>query len=331
MRDVTLNCRSAALLLCVTALFSASLCMAADAYPAKAVRLIVPFAPGGAGDIVMRVTAQQVSEQLGKPFVVENRPGAGAAIGLEAAARSAPDGYTLTLIDTSATILPGLFKSLPFDVARDFAPISQITQFPNVLVITPSLNVNTLKAFVALARANPGKYNYGSAGSGSSNHLLAALFCKMAKVELAHVPFKGAADAMTGLLSGAVQMQITAMPSVIAQVNAGKVRALAVTTANRKRATLMPDVPSMSEAGIPGMATYAWQGLGAPAGTPKEIVNKLHTAVKKAIAESTVRDKLGAQLGAELVGSSPAEFSTLIRNELRRWAEVITTAGITPE
>jgi len=212
-----------------------------------------------------------LTEQLGKPFNVENRAGAGGAIGAEFVAKSSPNGYTLMLMDTSTAILAGLRKSLPFDVARDFTPISQITAIPNVLVVPSSLGATTLKEFIALAQAKPGRINYGSAGVGSSNHLWPALFNKAATVDITHVPFKGASEVTTAMLTGDVQMQITAIPAVLTLVNSGKLRALAVTTTERRRSPAMPDVPSMAEAGVAGMAIYAWHGLAGPAGIPKDM------------------------------------------------------------
>ncbi|MBI4191023.1 MAG: tripartite tricarboxylate transporter substrate binding protein [Betaproteobacteria bacterium] len=316
-------------LLFVLTLFGASLCFGAEVYPSKAVRVIVPFAPGGSTDFTARVISLQLSEQLGKSFVVDNRTGASGTIANGMVVRSAPDGYTLMLADTSTTIVPGLFKSLPFDVAKDFAPITQIIGAPNVLVVHPSLKASTLKEFVALAQANPGKFNYGSAGAGGLNHLMAELFKIAAKVNVAHIPYKGAGEVVPAVLGGQVEMLISTIPTVLAYVNSGKLRALAVTT-DGKRAPSMPNVPSMSEAGVSGMTIYAWYGLVGPAGMPKAVVNKLHAEVVKAIAVPSVKERFITQ-GGEAVGSSPEEFSKLIRNELPRWAEVIRSAGITTQ
>lgn len=313
----------------VLMLFGASLCFGAEVYPSKAVRVVVPFAPGGSTDFTARVISQQLSEQLGKSFVVDNRTGASGTIANGLVARSVPDGYTLMLADTSTTIVPGLFKSLPFDVARDFTPITQVIGAPNVLVVHPSLKANTLKEFVALAQANPGKFNYGSAGAGGLNHLMAELFKLSAKVDIAHIPYKGAGEVVPAVLGGQVDMLVSTIPTVLAYINTGRLRALAVTT-NGKRAPSLPNVPSMSEAGVSGMTIYAWYGLVGPAKMPKDVVRKLHAEVVKAIAVPAVKERFNAQ-GGEPVGSSPEEFSILIRNELRRWAEVIRSAGITTE
>ena len=316
--------------LLVLTLLGAWPCFGAEVYPSKPVRVIVSYAPGGTSDIVARVISQQLAEQLGKSFVVDNRAGASGTIGYGTVARAAPDGYTLTLVEMSFSMIPSLFKSPPFDVAKDFNPVTQIIGTPLALVVHPSLKANTLKEFIALAQANPGKYNYGSAGVGTQNHLSAELFKTAAKVNIVHVPYKGGAgDVIIAMLSGQIEMLLTPMPSVLTHVNSGKVRALAVTT-DGKRALAMPDVPSMSEAGVSGMTIYSWFGLAAPAGTPKAVANKLHAEVVKALVVPSVKERFIAQ-GGELVGSSPEEFSKLIRNEMRRWAGVIKSAGISPE
>ncbi|MBI4192217.1 MAG: tripartite tricarboxylate transporter substrate binding protein [Betaproteobacteria bacterium] len=291
--------------------------------------MIVPFTPGGSSDLTARVISQQLSEQLGKSFVVDNRPGATGTIGTGIVAKSAPDGYTLLLADTSTTMMPSLYKSLSFDVAQDFTPISQIIRSPQVYVVNPSLNVNTLKEFIALAQANPGKFSYASAGAGSSPHLMIELFKKAANVNIAHIPYKGSGPAMAAVLGGEVAMSTAGIATVLPYVNSGKVRALAITT-DGKRSPLMPTVPSMGEAGLSGMTIYAWHGLVGPVGMRKEVVNKLHSEVVKAIAVPSMKERFIAQ-GGELVGSSPEELSKLIRADLQRWAEVVKSAGITLE
>ena len=303
--------------------------LGAEAYPSKAVRVIVPFGPGGASDIVARVISLQLSEQVGKTFVVDNRTGAGGTIANGIIAKSAPDGYSLLLMDTSTTIASGLYKSLPYVISEDFAPITQIMRVPNVLLVPPSINVNTLKDFVTLLQANPGKFNYGSAGAGSTNHLSAELFSRAARVNLVHIPYKGGGEAVAALLGSQIQMLIGPLPTVLGYVNSGKVRPLAVTT-DGKRSPAMPEVASMSEAGVSDMTIYSWYGLVGPAGTPKEIVNKLHAEVVRALAVPSVKQWYIAQ-GGEAVGSSPEEFSKHIRNEVQRWAETIKSAGIAPE
>jgi tripartite-type tricarboxylate transporter receptor subunit TctC len=318
--------RRALLLLCALSWHAASL--AAEVYPARPVRVIVAFAPGGGSDLTARLISQQLSEQTGKTFVVDNRAGASGTIGYGLAAKSPPDGYTLLMLDLSAVIVPNLFKSLPFDV-NDYTPITQIVGTPNVLLVSPAVNASTLREFIALAQASPGKLNYGSAGTGSAIHLPSELFNKAAKVNVTHVPYKGGGEAMTALLGSHVDMLITTIPAALTFVNSGKVRALAVTTSG-KRSPVMPDVPSMSEAGVPGMAVYSWYGFVGPAGLPAEVVAKVRAETTKALAVPLVKERFLAQ-GAELVGSSPEDFSKLIRSELRRWAEVVKAAGITPE
>jgi tripartite-type tricarboxylate transporter receptor subunit TctC len=293
------------------------------------VRVIVAFAPGGGTDLTARLVSQQLSEQTGKTFVVDNRAGASGTLGYGLAAKSPPDGYTLLMLDLSAVIVPNLFKSLPFDVANDYTPITQIVGTPNVLLASPTLGVTTLREFIALAQASPGKLNYASAGTGSAIHLPSELFNKAAKVNVTHVPYKGGGEAMTALLGSHVDMLITTIPAALTFVNSGKVRALAVTTSG-KRSPVMPDVPSMSEAGVPGMAVYSWYGFVGPASLPTEVVTKVRAETARALSVPLVKERFLAQ-GAELVGGSPEDFSKLIRSELKRWAEVVKAAGITPE
>jgi tripartite-type tricarboxylate transporter receptor subunit TctC len=301
--------------------------MAAEVYPSRAVRVVAPFAPGGGTDTVARVVAQQFAEQLSKPFVVDNRTGASGIIAFEIVAKAAPDGHTLLLTNSAFASLPGLFKSLPYDTIKSFTPISEILRAPNVLVAHPSVNVTTLKDFIAVARANPGKFNYGSGGAGSALHLYGELFKIAAKVDLVHIPYKGGGDNMAALLGGQVHMNITQyQTNVIALIKSGKLRALAVTT-DGKRSASLPDVPSMSEAGVAGMAIYSWAGLLAPAGLPKTLINKLHGEVVKMLAVPAVQERFAAQ-DAELVGSRPEVFTKLLGSEISRWAGVIRSAGI---
>ncbi|MBI4191619.1 MAG: tripartite tricarboxylate transporter substrate binding protein [Betaproteobacteria bacterium] len=311
----------------VLTMFGASLCFGAEVYPGKTVRVVAPFAPGGISDIVARVVSQQLSEQLGKTFIVDNRAGAGGVVGNGIVAKSAPDGHTLLMVNPAFTILPGISKSLPYDTEKDFTAITQIMRVPSVLVVNPALNVNTLKDFVALAQANPGKYNYGSGGPGSALHLYSELFKIAAKVDIVHIPYKGGGENFAALIGGQIQMLIISVPTALQFVKSGRMRALAVTT-DGKRAPSMPDVPSMSEAGVSGMAIYVWFGFVGPAGIPKDIVNKLHAEVVKALAVASVKKQFIEQ-DAELVGSSPAEFSNHLRDEMRLWAKVIKSAGIT--
>jgi tripartite-type tricarboxylate transporter receptor subunit TctC len=316
-------------LLFLFTLFLNAASAAAEVYPSRPVRVIVAFAPGGGTDFTARLISTQLSEQTGKPFIVENRAGASGTIGYGLAAKSPPDGYTLLMMDLSMVIVPNLFKSLPFDVARDYTPITQIVGAPNVLLVSPTVTATTLREFIALAQANPGKLNYGSAGAGSAIHLTSELFNKAAKVNVTHVPYKGGGEAMTALLGSHVDVVLTTVPSSLASVNSGKLRALAVTTSG-KRSPAMPDVPSMSEAGVSGMTVYSWYGFGGPAGLPNEIVARVHAETVKALAVPSLKERYLVQ-GSEPVGSGPEAFSKLVRDELRRWAEVVRTAEITPE
>ena len=318
-----------AILLALT-LCGASLCLGAENYPSQPVRMIVPFGPGGASDVVGRIVAQPLSEQLGRQFIIDNRPGGGGRIGAAAVAKSAPTGYVLLISDSGLTIHPGLYKSLPYDVLRDFTPITQILRIPNVLVVHPSLKANTLKEFIALARENPGKFNYGAASAGSLAHLATELFRAAARVDIVNITYAGGgSEVIAAMLSGQIQMFVISVPAAATQVKNGRLRALAVTT-DGERTPAMPDVPSMSEAGVSGMAVYQWAGLTAPAGLPEDVVDKLHTEVVRAVAVPSVKERLTG-LGAELVGSSPEEFSLYMRSEVPRWAKVIKETGISAE
>jgi len=299
---------------------------AADPYPTRPIRLVVAFAPGGAADIIGRALAQQLTEQLGQSVIVDNRPGAGGAIGYDIVAKSKPDGYTLLLVDTSIAVLPGLRKSLPYDVDKDFTPITGVVNIPSILVVNPSLGIRSFDAFLAYARANPGKLNYGSGGIGSSGQLFAELFKTSAAVDIAHIPYKGGGEMVTALLGGQVQMVLISVPSVLEHVKGGRLAGLAVTTSQKRVATL-PDVPSMSESGLFKEGVYNWYGVAGPAGLPRDIVDKLRIETVKAIESAGVREKLVAQ-GAELVGSTPEEFGASMRRDVKRWTEVIKALGI---
>lgn len=316
-------------LLLVLSLFATALCMGAEVYPNKTVRVVVPYGPGGNTDIAARVISQQLSEQIGRPFIVDNRPGATGTTGSATVAKSAPDGYTLAMADSSWSIVPGLYKALPYDVLKDFTSITQIMRVPNVLVINPSTKATTLREFVALAQESSGKLNFGSSGTGSINHLMPELFKKATKVNIVHVPYKGAGDTITALLSGEIQMLITPIAPMLTYIKSGRMRALAVTT-EAKRVPSIPDVPTMGEAGVPGMVIYYWAGLVGPAGMPKEVLDKLHAETVKAMAVPAVSEQF-IGMSAELVGNSSQEFSAFIRSEVLRWADVVKAAGITPE
>ena len=316
--------------LLAVALISASTCFAADDYPRGPVRVIVASGAGSGTDTYTRKVLAQVSEQLGKPFVVDNVGGAGGIVGWGNAAKAAPDGYTLTVLDTGFAITAAWQKSLPYDPSRDFTPITQTVRTPNVLVVIPSLRVNTLQEFIALARANPGKYNFGSSGIGGSQHLYAELFKTAAKLDMVHIPYKGGADMYAGALAGDIQMVIAAVPAALPYIRNGQLRALAVLTEGKERVRSLPDVPTIAEAGLPGLTIYSWQGLAGPAGMPPDVVRKLRAEVSKALADPAVRQWFTAQ-DAELIGGTPDEFAALIRDELRRWPEVIKAARVKVE
>jgi tripartite-type tricarboxylate transporter receptor subunit TctC len=301
---------------------------AAQQYPTKAVRVFVPFAVGGTADLVARITSQKISEQMGKPFVVENRTGAGGRIGYEAGAKAAGDGYTLMATCVTYTMLPGLYgNTLAWDAQNDLIPVTLTARTPFAIVVSPNAKAATLSSLLAQAKANPGKINYGSAGVGSVNHVVTEMFNREARIDLTHVPFKGMGDALTGMLSGSVEVLISAMPTVIGQVKSGKIVALAVTSANR--AAAMPGVPSATEAGLPFVASN-WFGLTAPKGTPKDIVDQLHKEVVKMLALPDVKERLAAQ-GAEASGISPDEFGRVLRDDTKRWGEVIRASGMKAE
>ena len=301
----------------------------AQAYPSKPVRVIVPFAPGGGSDAVGRVLGQKLGERLGQQFVVENRTGAGGSIGAAAVAKAAPDGYTLLLGSISEVALfPAVNPGAPYDPLRDFAPIGLAGVVPFVLVASETVPAPTVQALVGLAKAEPGKLAYGSAGNGSTTHLAMELFASMAGVRFTHIPYKGSAPVMTDLLNGTLQLALSTMPATLPHAKNPKVRMLAVTTATR--AAAMPDVPTMQEAGVKGYATSLWTGLLAPAGTPPAVVDALSREMTAALADADVRAALTRQ-GAEPAPSTPAQFASQIRTDLETWRAVVKEAGIKGE
>jgi tripartite-type tricarboxylate transporter receptor subunit TctC len=297
---------------------------AQDKYPARAVTLIVPQAPGGANDTIARIFAQRMSEDLGQPFVVENRPGAGGNVGTVAAAKAPRDGYTLLLTLSSAQVVnPYLYKNAGFDPVRDFEPITPVATAGYILVANPAFPAKTVKELIALAKANPGKFDYASAGNGTLNHLLGEMLKKMAGIDLMHVPYKGASASVSDVLGGRVPISFQSVPSAISLVQAGKLRVLGV--ANEKRVAVLPDVPAISET-LPGFGATPWYGLFAPAGTPKEVVAQLHSASVRALAGADLRDKM-AQQGAEPMSSTPGQFAAMIASELPRWERIVKDSG----
>jgi tripartite-type tricarboxylate transporter receptor subunit TctC len=298
---------------------------AAD-YPNRAIRLIVPFAPGGGNDTVARLVGQKLEAELGQPVVVDNRPGAGGIVGAEAAARAAPDGYTLFLGGVgSHAINPNLHEHLSYDAIKDFQPISLIASAPLVLVVHPSVPAHSVHELVALAKAQPGKLNYASNGNGSSSHLAAAMFTTMTGTDMVHVPYKGLSPALTDLLSGQVQLMFSSVVAILPHVKAGKLRALAVSS--KERMALLPELPTIAEAGVPGYQSSSWYGILAPVGTPPEVVTRLNAALVKIVAQPDVKQAL-AQEGAAPVGNSPQAFGAFIQAEKQRLGDVIRTAKI---
>ena len=301
----------------------------AQEYPRKPIRLIVPFAPGGGNDTVARAIAQSAGTSLGQPVIVDNRAGAGGMLGAELAARAPPDGYTLFLGGVgSHAINPNLHAKLPYDPVKDFAPITLIASAPSVLVVNPSLPARTLAEFTALAKASPGRINYASNGNGSSAQLAAVLYESMAGVQMVHVPYKGLAPALVDLLAGEVQAMFSSVVAIVPNIKAGRLRALAVT--GKRRAALLPEVPTLDESGVPGYEAGSWYGILAPAGTPQAVVAKLHEAIVRALAQPEVRERLVSE-GAEVIGSTPEAFAAHITAELARMGKLIRDAGIRME
>lgn len=300
----------------------------AAAYPDRPIKLLVPFAAGGATDVIGRAVVQAMGRDLGQQIVVDNRPGAGGIIAGTAVANAPPDGYTLLLGSIGMLAIgPNLRRDTPYNVATSFAPISLLSATPNVIVAHPSLKANTLRELIDLAKASPGKIAYGSSGLATSTHLSGELFQAMAGVKLVHVPYKGGSQALADLLAGQIPLMFDTMSSVSA-IKSGKLKALAITS--NKRSPLLPDVPTVAEAGLPGYHTSSWNGLMAPAGTPREVVLSLNQAVLKALAQPDVRRALTAD-GSEVTGSTPEEFGRTIKEETQRWGKLIQDAGIRVE
>ena len=297
----------------------------AQGYPEKQVSMVVPFPAGGAVDPVARLLANRMSELWKQPVVILNRAGAGGNIGAESVARAAPDGYTLLFGSTALSIGPSLYKKLGFDVLKDLVPVSQVTTSPNILVTHPSLPVSSVKQLVALARARPGQLTSASAGVGSSNHLSLLLFLSLTRVDITHVPFKGAAPAVADVTGGHSQMTFVPIPGAIALVQSGKLRALGVTSP--KRSSALPDLPSIGET-VPGYEMTSWNGLLAPAGTPPAVVTRLHAALMETLRTPAVREAL-ARLAVDPFGNSPEEFAQALRSDLAKWNKVIRAAGVT--
>ncbi len=313
---------------CIIALSLLALPVAAQSYPTRAVRLVVPSSPGGGTDISARILAPQLTQFLGQQVVVENRPGAGTMIGGEAVARAAPDGYTLLMGISTLAINPAMYRKVPYDALKDLAPISQAVSLSNVLVVHPSLPAKSVKEFVALVKPRPGQINFASAGVGTSPHLSMELFLVMTGLKMLHVPYKGSGPGVTDLIAGHVPAMMPNMLSAQPHIKSGRLRALGVT--GSKRAPGADDIPTIAEAGVPGYEAVQWYGVLAPAGTPRDIISKLHTGVVRALQNPEVRQRL-LNDGAEPIGSSPDEFAAYLRSETAKWAKVTQAAGIKPD
>lgn len=310
----------------IVALFAVSHATAdAETYPSKPIKIVVPFPPGGTTDVLARAIGQEFTKSWGQQVIVDNKPGAGGNIGSDAVAKSAPDGYTL-LMGTVGThgINVSLYKKMPYDAVKDFAPIAHVANVPNLLAVHPSVPVKSVKELITYAKANPGKLTFASAGNGTSIHLSGEMFKALAGVDMQHIPYKGSAPAVADLLGGQVNMMFDNMPSVLPHVKAEKLRAIAVTTA--KRSPALPDVPTIVESGVAGYESTSWFGLFAPAGTPKEIVAKLNKEVARILALPEFKERLSGQ-GAEPIGGTPEQFAAHINAEIKKWEGVVKSSG----
>lgn len=301
--------------------------LAAQPYPARPVRMIVPQSAGGSTDVVARLIAQRMSDSLGQPIVVDNRPGAGSLNGIEIVANAAPDGYTLLAVAASFTINPALHRKLPFDPVNGFTPISQLVTLPHVLVVHPSVPVDSVKSLIALAKAKPDVLNYASSGIATSTHMAAELFLYLTKTRMVNVPFKGGAPAMVGMLSGQCQVNFATISTALPHIRSGKLRALAVSTA--KRSAAAPEFPTIAEAGVPGYEHGSWVGMLATAKVPAPVITRLNEVAVKAAHAADVKTLL-LRDGLEATGTTPAEYAAIIRTEVAKWQKVVKAAGIQP-
>ncbi len=298
-------------------------------YPNKAITIVVPFSAGGTTDILARIVGQALNKELGQPVVIDNRAGAGGNIGGALAAKAAADGYTLFMgtVGTHA-INAALYKKMPFDPNKDFAPLTRVAMVPNLLVSNPAQPFKTVKELIAYGKANPGKLNFGSSGTGSSIHLSGELFKSMTQIDMVHVPYKGSAPAVTDLVGNQIAIMFDNMPSAIQHVRSGRLRAIAVTTA--RRSPELPNVPTIAEAGVPGYEATSWFGMFAPAGTPPEVLAKLNTALAKVLADTEVKKKIAGQ-GAEPYAEKPEQFADFIQKESVKWTKVVKDSGATAD
>jgi tripartite-type tricarboxylate transporter receptor subunit TctC len=308
----------------VAALLAWSACATAETYPAKPIRLVVPFPPGGSLDVVARAIGQKLAEAWGQPIVVDNRPGAGGSIGADLVAKSAPDGYTILGALSTQAVNVSLYGRMPYDPVRDFEPVTLVAVKPDVLIVNPSVPANSVKELIAYARANPGALSFGSGSNGGAGHLAGELFKTEAGVDMVHVPYRGAAPAMQDLLAGRIQLMFDDLADATRQVRAGKLKALAVTTAHRS--ALVPELPTLAEAGLAGFDISTWWGFLAPAGTPKAIVAKWNAEVTRILATPEM-ETLFAEQGAEPSPTSPEAFGAMIRSEIAKYAKIVKASG----
>jgi len=299
----------------------------AQTYPSRPVRLIIGYPPGGSADVTARLMGQWLSERLGQPFVIESRPGAGTNIATEAVVRAAPDGYTLLLVAPANAINASLYDKLNYDFIRDIAPVAGLIRFPNVMEVNPSVPVKTVPEFIAYAKANPGKLNMASSGNGSTIHVSGELFKMMTGVHMVHVPYRGGAPALADMLGGQVQVMFDNVPTSLEHIRAGKLRALAVTSAARSE--VLPDLPTVGDF-VPGYEASAWYGMGAPKNTPAEIIDKLNKEINAILADPKSKARL-TDLGASLLAGSPADFGKLVTDETEKWSKVVKFSGAKPD
>jgi tripartite-type tricarboxylate transporter receptor subunit TctC len=310
----------AASLLCLAA--AGQFAQAAD-YPTRPVKWVVPYPPAGTTDVLARIVAQWLTEKLGQPFVIENKPGAGNNLGTEAVVKAAPDGYTMLLVNPAHGINATLYKELSFNVIRDIAPVAGIVRTPNVMEVTPSFPAKTVAEFIAYCKANPGKINMASSGSGTSVHLSGELFKSMTGCQMLHVPYKGAGPALTDLMGGQVDVIFDNLPSSVGHIKGGKIRALGVTSQEREPS--MPQLPTIAET-VPGYEATAWFGIGMPKGTPKDIIDKVNAEVNRALADPKMRERL-AELGGKPIAGTPEDFGKVIAAETAKWEKVVISSG----
>jgi tripartite-type tricarboxylate transporter receptor subunit TctC len=301
---------------------------AADNYPSRPIRFIVPFPPGGGNDIVGRIVALKLGEGLGQQVVIDNRGGAGGTIGTDITAKAPPDGYTMLINNISLAVNHTLFKKLPYDTLKDLQPVSLVGRQPNIVVVHPGVPAKSVRELLDMARAKPGSVNYGSGGIGTASHLATEMLKLMANVDMVHVPYKGLGPALTDLMGGRLHVIISTMASALPQMKTGKLRPLAVTTA--QRSAFFPEVPTLNEAGVKGYEFSTWYGLLVPARTPQPIVDRLNRETQKALGSALVKEQFVSQ-GLEPAGSSPQEFSAYLKSEVAKWAKVVKASGATPE